>query len=114
MDLRFDRPYDEEGANRALQGWSGYTVLTTVDDESVRLYTRTRVDHGHVQAVIQVPYGLGDIEKSLANLRTVLLTLVIPFGVLLSGVASLFLVKRLTKPLHDLTVKAAEALARRT
>ncbi|MHB8635600.1 MAG: sensor histidine kinase [Fimbriimonadaceae bacterium] len=100
-----DAPYDLGAMARAKNRWAGYSDAT-VKDSPVRLYTRPQFQGGRVAAVIQVPYDTSDILRSLANLRMVLLTLVIPLGVLLGGLAGMFLVGSLIRPLREMRFKA--------
>ena len=110
LGLDHDKPYDIEAAKQAKDRWSGYSDVT-IDDAPVRLYTRPRFENGRVVGIVQIPYDLTDILRSLANLRTVLLTFLIPLGVLLGGLAGMFLVGRLIRPLRDMRAKAEEVSA---
>jgi len=105
LDLGHDKPYDANAVEQAMGRWSGYSDVT-IDDSPVRLYTRPQFDQGRIAGVVQIPYDVGDILGSLRTLRTVLLVIVIPLGVLLSGVAGLFLVGRLIRPLREMREKA--------
>ena len=97
-------PYD---AQTLAEGWNGRGSLRTVliEDQPVRVHTRPlRVD-GRVAAVVQIPFGLSDTYRALDNLRRILLFL-IPVGAALTGLASLFLIDRLMRPLRLITQNA--------
>lgn len=83
---------------------AGHSVLQTihVEGEPVRILTRPLYENGKVAAVLQIPYAIGDINRSLASLSGVLLTL-IPFGLVFTALASRWLVDRLLKPIRHIT-----------
>lgn len=110
LGLDHDKPYDMTAAMKARNRWAGYSDVT-VDDSPVRLYTRPRFRGNVVGAIVQVPYDTSDIVRSLAYLRTVLLVIVIPLGVVLAGIAGRFIVDRLINPIRDMTAKAEELSA---
>jgi signal transduction histidine kinase len=111
-----DEPYDKAAFERGVKGQAGHSTVM-IEGEPVRIYSQPVYEDGRIQAVVQVPYPLGDILRSLDNLRRILLTVVIPFGVVLAGVASLYLVDRLMRPLRIITGNAeaigANSLAER-
>lgn len=100
-------PYDAQSADKALTGAAGFSDIVR-NGETVRVYTTPIQSGGRIAGVVQVAYGIGDIQRSLAQLRQVLVTVVIPIGVLLSGLASLFLVSSLVSPIAAMRRKAEE------
>lgn len=102
-----ESPYDSSALEAAQKG---QTVLQTVtiSGEQVRLYTQPLMEKGKVAAVVQVPYALGDLNRSMENLQRILL-LLIPLGLLLTGLASRYLVGRMMEPLRRIN-EDAEAI----
>ncbi len=100
-----DEPYDPVGFARAQTEGAVYTTITQ-DGEPHRVYSEAVREGGELRGVVQVEYPLGDVLDSLAGLRRLLLTVVVPCGALLGGLASLFLVGRMLRPLRILTENA--------
>lgn len=94
-------PYDAEAANLVLAK-GGFDVRTVERSSGpFRVYTKAIPD-----GVVQVGYELGDVEGSLEGLRRQLLTIDLPLGTLLAGLASLFVVNRMLRPLRLITTNA--------
>jgi signal transduction histidine kinase len=100
-----DQPYDKAAVEASKGGWKGFSDIT-VDGNHLRVYTAPRIENGDIVAVVQLGYNLTDIQRSLANLKWVLLVVVVPVGVFLAGLASLFIVERLLRPLRQMTATA--------
>ena len=99
---RQDPPYDPAAARRTLA--TGDFRWTTVEGESgrYRVYSERIVGGG----VVQTQSPLADVEASLAGLRRLLLTVVLPLGTLFAAFASLFIVDRMLRPLRLITENA--------
>lgn len=97
--------YDKPAYRLAKGGQNTYSTVI-ISGERVRILS-SAIPSPSGEAVLQVPYPLGDIEKSQRNLRRILLTMVVPLGAVLAGLASLFLVGRLLRPLRDITERTA-------
>ncbi len=118
-DFRADRPdeapYDAAALPRARSGET--TVATrTLKGATYRLLTRPVYREGartgEIVAVLQLPMPFGDVVRSLDSLRRILLILVLPVGVLLTGLASLALVSLFMRPLRRIRGEA-EAIGER-
>ncbi|MGV3618866.1 MAG: sensor histidine kinase [Fimbriimonas sp.] len=99
------KPYDSTAFAVARLGTSVYSTVL-IEREAVRIYSRPVYVGDRIAGVLQSPYPLGDVLRSLANLRRILLILVVPFGAVLAGLASLYLVGRLMRPLRTITENA--------
>lgn len=101
-----ETPLDSD-AQRVVQARGGH-LYTTIEHSGVpyRIYSVAGVDAGRVVGVVQVGYPLGDLEAALASLRRLLLTVVVPMGTLLAGLASLFIVKRVLSPVRFIAENA--------
>ena len=90
-----ETPYDSAAANATEKGGFRWT---TVENEKgrYRVYSEALGREG----VVQTQSPLADVEASLAGLRRLLLTVVLPLGTLLAGLASLFIVDRMLRPLR--------------
>ncbi|MGV3615588.1 MAG: sensor histidine kinase [Fimbriimonas sp.] len=97
-----DEPYDPVGFRKALVEPYAFTTVY-VDGDPRRVYSVPVRRDGRVGAVVQVAYPLADAFSALRNLRNVFITLIIPLGVILGGIASLVLVGRLLQPLRRIT-----------
>ena len=112
-DFRADRPdeapYDLPALVHARAGRT--TIATrTIDGATYRLLSRPMYrdggQAGEVVAVLQLPQPFDDVVRSLESLRRILLVLVLPVGVLLTGLASLALVNLFMRPLRRIRVEA--------
>lgn len=83
-------------------------LFTTVelDGEPRRVYTTVSRRDGAIENVIQLSYPLGEVLDALSRLRGILLTIMLPLGMLLAGGASLFVVGRLLTPLRRMACEA--------
>jgi signal transduction histidine kinase len=101
--------YDIEAFELARK--TGHSVWTTklMDGLPFRLLTLPVSKGGKVVRIEEVVSPLEDTLKALADLRHVLISLIIPVGTVLSGLASFYLVSRLTRPLREIT-RTADAI----
>lgn len=112
-----DPPYDEVTvASVAMSRKPEFSVVQS-DEGARRVYSRPVQEVGQVIDVVQVAYPLGDVYENLRQLRLTLLTTIIPVGMLLSGLASLFVVGRFLAPLRRITedatrIKSMDSAAR--
>lgn len=94
-------------AVKALQNHKGILRTTVMrSGEPFRIYSESIMEGRRVAGVVQVGYALGDVEDSLAGLRRLLLTVMVPLGALLAGLSSLFLVDRMLSPLRSINENA--------
>lgn len=100
-----EEPYDVTSYQQAQHGVMVYATSLR-NGEPFRVYSEPVIDDHTVVGVVQVAYPLGDVYASLKGLRSILLTVVVPLGALLSGVASLFLVGRLLRPVRVIAENA--------
>lgn len=92
---------------KVLQNHKGVLRTTILrSGEPFRIYSESIMDGRRVAGVVQVGYPLGDVEDSLAGLRRLLLTVMVPVGALLAGLSSLFLVDRMLSPLRSINENA--------
>jgi len=105
-----ESPYDSSALGTAQKGRTTLQTVT-ISGEEVRLYTRPMLEKGKVVAVVQAPYALGDLNRSMENLQRILL-LIIPLGLVLTGLASRYLVARMMEPLRRIN-EDAEAIGAR-
>lgn len=98
-------PIDEAAYQAALKTGAHYTTKR-IDGETRRIYTTVSRRDGAVENVIQLSYPLDEVLDALARLRSVLLTVMLPMGVMLAAGASLLLVGRLLAPLKRMTGEA--------
>ena len=84
------------------------TIYSTVavNGEPVRILSRPILRHGAVQAVTQAYYNLSDINRDLAQLDRVLLTL-IPLALLCAAIAGSALTVRVLRRVRHMTQAAA-------
>jgi len=88
-------------ARRGIRQWT----TITVDGERVRIYTDVHQTKGKVDLIVQSPYPMGDLERSIQNQLRVMLML-LPVGLLLAGGVSAMLVGRAMRPLGDISRRA--------
>jgi len=79
--------------------------MVMLGNEKVRLITKLAVDDNGRKWLVQYPYPLGDIDKALRELSQTLLIL-LPIGLILTAIACLFLVKRIMRPIREITLTA--------
>ena len=100
-----DAAYDPKAYGDALAGAPTYSNVSD-GGEPFRIYSLPVRDNARVRGVVQVEYPMSDVNDALAGLRRLLLTVVVPCGALLAGLASLFVVDRMLRPLRSLTENA--------
>lgn len=105
-DLRPREIAIDPAAQRTAPQKGPHFTTVVIDNEPRRVYTTVFRRDGRVESVIQLSYPLGEVLDSLAGLRQVLVTVVLPTGLLLAGLAGLFVVGRLLNPLRRLTTDA--------
>lgn len=98
-------PIDEFAYRTALRSGPLFTTRR-IEGETRRIYTTVSRRDGAVENVIQLSYPLDEVLEALARLRNVLLTVMLPVGMLLAAVASLMVVGRLLAPLKRMTGEA--------
>jgi len=97
-------PYDKVAASEAERHGTTYSTIK-LGNEKVRIITKLATDDNGRKWMVQFPYPLGDIDKSLTKLSQTLL-LLLPIGLVLTAIACLFLMKRVMKPIRDITTTA--------
>lgn len=98
-------PYDPKGYAEAARGHEGFTIVEGTD-EPHRVFSIPVQKTGPVRDVVQVAAGMRAQQEGLEVLRWTLLATVVPLGLLLGGLASLFVVRRLLGPLRHLNAEA--------
>ena len=101
-------PYDKSVIKQADRMGVVYSTIL-LGSEKVRIISRRSIDENGRHWLVQYPYPLGDIDKALKKLAQTLLIL-LPFGLLLTGIACLFLVKRIMRPIREIT-ETAESIS---
>lgn len=99
-------PYDMEEYQAALQ--TGRPRISTVDlnGQPFRLFSQPVIVNGKTVGVAQVGHSLTDVYGALGGLRRLLVSVVVPFGALLAGLASLFIVSRALRPVRMIAENA--------
>ncbi|RYG26335.1 hypothetical protein EON82_03700, partial [bacterium] len=82
-----DKPYSQRALELSKKGQTVYDTLT-INDGTYRVYSEPVTREGTIQGVVQTAYPLDDVLLSLAQLRNILLTVLIPLGVVLTGLSS--------------------------
>jgi len=107
--------YDKSVIPIATKKGIAYSDVT-VDGQKVRIVTKLARDDNGRHWLAQVPYPLGDIDAAIGTLNQTLL-LLLPIALLLTAAASLFLIKRVMRPIREIAVTAdsisGEDLSRR-
>jgi len=94
-------PYDSTVLQRAERQGVVFS-MAKIGEENVRLITKLAVDKNGRKWLVQYPHPLRDIDGALTELNQTLLIL-LPIGLLLTGMACLYLVKRIMKPIREIT-----------
>ncbi|RYG41096.1 HAMP domain-containing protein [bacterium] len=94
-------PYDADAIKKAQGGRRGFTYAERTNGLN-RVYTTPIFRNGKSVGAVQTAYPMDDVIRSFDNLRFILLTVVVPVGVALAAIASLFVVGRLLRPLRRL------------
>lgn len=105
-DMRL--PYDKvavASADKVGTAYSTVIVGTGSSAQKMRLISRLAKDDNGRRWVVQVPYPLGQIDNALRTLNRTLL-LLLPFGLALTAVACLLLMKTIMRPIREITVTA--------
>ncbi len=99
-------PYNAEAFAEAKS--KAHLVITTIsiNDHYYRVLTHPIIERGKVVGIGEALSPLEETFKTLDGVRRVLITMIIPAGVVLSGLASLYLMDRLTKPLRAINQNA--------
>ncbi|MDR3689666.1 MAG: HAMP domain-containing sensor histidine kinase [Fimbriimonas sp.] len=79
--------------------------MAEIGDEKVRLITKLAVDDDGRKWIVQYPHPLKDVDKALDELNRTLLTL-LPIGLGMTAFACLFLMKRIMRPIREITTTA--------
>ncbi len=96
--------YDKTVIPKAIAQGIAFSDVV-IDGQKVRIITKLAKESGGHRWLAQVPYPLGDVDQSLKTLNQTLL-LLLPFGLLLTAVASLFLIKRVMQPIRQISTTA--------
>lgn len=102
-----DKPYSPRAFEISKTGKAVYDEVT-INVGTYRVYSQPVSEEGRVRGVVQTAYLIDDLLLSLAGLRNILLTVLVPLGVVLTGLTSLFLVGRLLRPLRMITENAQQ------
>ncbi len=105
-DMR--QPYDKAAVDLADKKGTAYTTVvvgTGAAAQKMRLISRLAKDDSGRRWVVQVPYPLGQIDNALQTLSKTLL-LLLPFGLILTAVACLVLMKTIMRPIREITATA--------
>jgi len=97
-------PYDKGAIAMAKMHGKVFSEIF-LGGQRVRIVTKMAKDDNGRRWLAQVPYPLGDIDRSIATLRQILLIL-LPIGLLLTAAACLFLMKRVMRPIRDISTTA--------
>jgi len=97
-------PYDKSVLAQAERRGVVFSMLM-LGNEKVRLITKLAVDDNGRKWIVQYPHPLRDIDQALRELNQTLLIL-LPFGLLLTAMACLFLMKRIMRPIREITTTA--------
>jgi signal transduction histidine kinase len=100
-----EKPWDDRGYALATAGQGAFGTVMK-DGEPRRVFSTPIRREGQIVAVVQVAYPLSDALNALDNLRNTLVTVAIPLGIVLAGLASLVVVGRLLSPLRRITIGA--------
>ena len=95
--------WDPAAAARTRDAGGFRWTTVTREDGPYRVYSETVRVGGEILGAVQTQSPLADVEASLAGLRRLLLTVVLPLGTLLAAIASLFIVDRMLRPLRLIT-----------
>lgn len=111
-----EAPWSLELFAHAAQGQETYSTILEEGERVRVLSAPLRRRSGQVAGVVQVGASLADVDRSLNNLNTTLLTLT-PVALLIAGVGGLLLTGRMLRPLRqvnqELALIRAEDLSRR-
>ncbi len=102
-------PYDTAALAKAKQNKASFSTAS-IGGESVLIYTEPVLKEGKVEWVLQIPYNLTDIQRSLDNQRNVMLA-ALPVSLILIWLAGAFVVQRAIQPIHDMKDQAAKITA---
>ncbi len=111
-----EAPWSLEAFAHAAQGQETYSTILEGGERVRVLSAPLRRRSGQVAGVVQVGASLADVDRSLNNLNTTLLTLM-PVALLIAGVGGLLLTGRMLRPLRhvnqEIALIRAEDLSRR-
>lgn len=107
-----EAPYDREEYRAALDSKKARIATVDLNGEPFRLFSQPVIVDGKVVGVAQVGHSLTDVYRALGGLRRLLLSVVVPFGALLAGLASLFIVSRALRPVRMIAENARSIGAR--
>lgn len=105
MSAMQDEPIDPAAVKAAVKGVPQMTTIK-YDDAQVLVYSHPVYRDGKLVGVAQIAHSLEDANRSIQNLRRILLNVVLPFGVVFAGIGSLFVVDRLMRPLRAIRENA--------
>ena len=97
--------YDPQGFLEAKKGRIVYHTVFA-NGEPRRVISRPIVQDGTIQGVVQIAYALGTTFAGFDKLEALLVRIVIPLGLLMAGLASFLVVKRLLAPLRVINLEA--------
>lgn len=95
------KPYDRNAFEEAKKGRGGFSFVE-LQDGTTRVYTAPVLKEGKIVGAVQTAYPMQDVFRASQNLRSILLTVVVPLGMALAALGSLFVVGRLLRPLRRL------------
>ncbi|CAN5494746.1 hypothetical protein BH11ARM2_BH11ARM2_22470 [soil metagenome] len=96
-----EKPYDTSALAQAKNGQASFSFVD-LSQGTTRVYTVPVFQNGKVVGAVQTAYPMEDVFRASDNLRFILLTVVMPIGIALASLASLFVVGRLLSPLRRL------------
>lgn len=99
-------PISKKILNEVARGQSGYDTVT-IHNTKMRIYTSPIMDNNKIYGILQVAGTLEQIERSLANLRLILM-IVFSFTILIVGAAAWLLAKQVLRPIDQLIKTTSE------
>lgn len=99
-----EAPFDEDGWRRALRDGQHYSTIS-IEGQPVRVLSRSYRRGGELRGVVQAPYPLAEVVRSVNELGRIQL-LMLPFALLLAGLVGVWLTHRVLRPTREITQAA--------
>lgn len=97
-------PYDKTAVTEASRRGTVFSEVY-IDAKPVRIVTKLARSQDGRRWVTQFPHPLDDVDRAIETLNQTLLIL-LPFALLLTALASLFLMNRVMRPVQEISVTA--------
>ena len=98
-------PFDVGGYTKAARSEPNYSTVTLAGQE-MRIYSKTIIDRGQIEGVIQIPYPLTDANAAVDSLDHVLWTL-LPLALVCAGLVGWLLTTSVLRRVSQMTRSAA-------